>query len=157
MNPCPCGFDGDPDQNCRCTPNQIQRYRQRISGPLLDRIDLTVAMTRIAASDLLDNSKHSESSAPVKTRVIQANNIQLERQGCNNAQLSGTALENFCSLGKAEKFILQQAMENMKLSARALHRILRVARTIADLEQAPDLNNEHIGEALGYRNPELKL
>jgi len=155
MNPCPCGYDGDPELSCRCTRNQIQRYRQRISGPLLDRIDLTIAMTRIPPSTLLDHSEPSENSASVRARVIQANTLQMERQGCANALLAGADLAKFCELGTAEKSFLQSAMDNIKLSARGLHRTLRVARTIADLESTPKLTTEHIGEALAYRNPGL--
>jgi magnesium chelatase family protein len=156
MNPCPCGYEGDPEHHCRCTSNQILRYRQRISGPLLDRIDLTIAMSRIPASDLLSKAKGSENSATVRERVVQANRRQIKRQGCTNAQLNGAALDEFCCLGKTEKLFLEDAMEHLKLSARALHRTLRVARTIADLEGVNTLNTEHIGEALGYRNPEFK-
>jgi len=156
MNPCPCGFDGDPEQNCRCTANQIQRYRQRISGPLLDRIDLTIAMTRIPSSTLLNSTELAENSTSVKARVIQAHALQLRRQGCANALLAGADLKKFCALGAKEKGFLQTAMDNIKLSARGLHRTLRVARTIADLEGVTTLSTEHISEALAYRNPELK-
>lgn len=156
MNPCPCGFDGDPEQSCRCTRNQIQRYRQRISGPLLDRIDLTIAMARVPASELIDNHRRSESSAAVKARVIRANALQLERQGCSNAHLSGAPLDGFCALAAQEKKFMTAAMESIKLSARGLHRTLRVARTIADLEGDDELNIDHLSEALGYRNPDFK-
>ena len=156
MNPCPCGFDGDPEQNCRCTLSQIQRYRQRISGPLLDRIDLTIAMTRIPSSALLDSTKLSETSASVRARVVRANTLQIERQGCSNALLAGKDLTKYCELGTAQKHFLQTAMDHTKLSARGLHRTLRVSRTIADLEGAPGLTTEHISEALAYRNPGLK-
>ena len=156
MNPCPCGYNGDLEQSCRCTREQIRRYRQRISGPLLDRIDLTIPMTRIPASDLLNDTGKSENSARVKARVERANSLQMARQGCANAQLAGTALTRFCLLGKEEKRFLESAMESMKLSARGLHRTLRVARTIADLEGESTLTSGHIGEALAYRNPEFK-
>lgn len=156
MNPCPCGYDGDPEQSCRCTRNQIQRYRQRISGPLLDRIDLTIAMARVPPSALLNHSEPSEKSASVRARVIQANTLQMERQGCANALLAGADLTKYCELGTAQKSFLQTAMDNTKLSARGLHRTLRVSRTIADLEGASDLTTEHISEALAYRNPGLK-
>ncbi len=156
MNPCPCGYDGDPEQMCRCTPSQIQRYRQRISGPLLDRIDLTIAMARIPPSALLDSSELSETSASVGARVVRANTLQIERQGCANALLAGKDLTKYCELGTTQKRFLQTAMDNTKLSARGLHRTLRVSRTIADLEGTPALTTEHISEALAYRNPGLK-
>ena len=157
MNPCPCGFDGDPEQNCRCTNSQIQRYCQRISGPLLDRIDLTIAMTRIPPATLLRNSKPSESSASVRARVERANAVQIERQGCSNALLTGADLSKYCELAPQQSSFLETAMEKTKLSARGLHRTLRVARTIADLDDgASALTVEHIGEALAYRNPVFK-
>lgn len=156
MNPCPCGFDGDPEQSCRCTPSQIQRYRQRISGPLLDRIDLTIAMTRIPPDALLNDCALSENSASVRARVERASTLQTERQGCANSHLTGTALNKFCELGAAEKSFLHAAMDNLKLSARGLHRTLRVARTIADLQGEISLSTEHLGEALAYRNPGFK-
>ncbi|MBE9539383.1 MAG: YifB family Mg chelatase-like AAA ATPase [Proteobacteria bacterium] len=156
MNPCPCGYDGDPEQNCRCTQSQIQRYRQRISGPLLDRIDLTIAMTRIPPSTLLNSTGLSENSTSVKARVVQANALQTQRQGCANALLAGADLTKYCELGAAQKRFLQTAMDNIKLSARGLHRTLRVSRTIADLEGTSTLTTEHISEALAYRNPGLK-
>ncbi len=156
MNPCPCGFDGDLEQNCRCTRDQILRYRQRISGPLLDRIDLSVAMTRIPAADLLNENVKSESSGAVRARVERANALQSHRQGCANALLTGSALAKFCPLEKSEKRFLESAMEKMKLSARGLHRTLRVARTIADLAGATALTTDHLSEALAYRNLDLK-
>ncbi len=156
MNPCPCGFDGDPEQNCRCTSSQIQRYRQRISGPLLDRIDLTIAMTRIPPATLLRNTKPSESSASVRARVERANALQIERQGCSNALLTGADLSKHCELGPKQRSFLETAMEKTKLSARGLHRTLKVARTIADLDGVTALTVEHIGEALAYRNPGFK-
>jgi magnesium chelatase family protein len=157
MNPCPCGYDGDLEQSCRCTRNQIQRYRQRISGPLLDRIDLTIAMSRIPSSALLQDTRLSENSASVRARVVQANTLQIERQGCANAQLAGAVLAKYCALGSTEKSFLQSAMDKIKLSARGLHRSLRVARTIADLEGvSAALTVEHLSEALAYRNPGFK-
>ncbi|MCL4104448.1 UNVERIFIED_CONTAM: hypothetical protein GTU68_047410 [Idotea baltica] len=156
MNPCLCGFDGDPDRECRCTAGQIQRYRQRISGPLLDRIDLTVAVTRVAASTLLGNAAQAENSSAVRVRVARAHDRQLCRQGCANGQLAGQALKQACTLGQAEQQLLVSAIDALKLSARAMDRTLKVARTIADLEGAPVISEAHISEALAYRNPEFK-
>lgn len=157
MNPCQCGFDGDPDRPCRCTPGQIQRYRQRISGPLLDRLDLSVAMTRVSASTLLDNTMKAEGSAAVRARVIRASERQIYRQGCANGHLAGKTLTQVCQLGRGERQLLASAMDTLKLSARAIDRTLKVARTIADLGGEATLSSAHISEALSYRNPELKL
>lgn len=155
MNPCPCGYEGAPEQSCRCTRNQIQRYRQRISGPLLDRIDLTIAMTRIPTESLLNTTEPAENSSSVRARVVAANARQIARQGCANALLAGAELTTHCELGAAEKCFMQSAMDRAKLSARGLHRTLRVARTLADLEGAGALTTAHLSEALAYRNPGL--
>jgi magnesium chelatase family protein len=156
MNPCLCGFDGDPERSCRCTQSQIQRYRQRISGPLLDRLDLTVAMTRVPASTLLSTTVKVEGSSAVRARVVRASDRQTSRQGCANGHLVGKALKQVCSLGEEERQLLASAMDTLKLSARAMDRTLKVARTIADLAGEVSLSNAHISEALSYRNPEFK-
>lgn len=150
MNPCPCGYLGDPSGRCRCTTEQVQRYRQRISGPLLDRIDLQVDVPRLPPEDL--QGPAGESSKEVRQRVCKVRDCQLTRQGLANAQLTGSAIDRHCQLRAPEQQLLRQAMERLRLSARAYHRILRVARTIADLDNCSQIEAPHLGEALGYRN-----
>ncbi|MEE9336161.1 MAG: YifB family Mg chelatase-like AAA ATPase [Granulosicoccaceae bacterium] len=149
-NPCPCGYDGDADFNCRCTPDQILRYQQRLSGPFLDRIDLHVAMTRIDSKLLLDQVS-SEPSVDIRQRVIAARQIQLDRQGAQNATLTGRELKRHCKLGDDEKALLKQAMDSAHMSVRASYRMVKVARTIADLEGVDEIGEEALVEALGYR------
>ena len=156
MNPCPCGYTDDPDNPCRCTPEQIQRYRSRLSGPLLDRIDLHVPVHRLSPAELLRRSVDNESSAGVRARVTSSRARQVQRQGCANARIPPDRLLEACLLGRAETRYLEAAAVRMKLSGRALHRSLRVARTIADLADCPAIGTEHIGEALAYRNAELQ-
>ncbi len=151
MNPCPCGFLGDPERPCRCTPDQIQRYRSRVSGPLLDRIDLHVQVGRIAPGDLLTPQYTGESSAVVQERVCRSRERQEQRQGVANAQLSPDRLAGVCLLGDKEKRSLESAARQMHLSGRGLHRTLRVARTIADLDDSETIGMAHISEALAYR------
>ncbi len=150
MNPCPCGYLGDPGGRCRCTTDQVQRYRQRISGPLLDRIDLQVEVPRLPSQEL--QGPRGEASASVRQRVIAARQRQLDRQGCPNAQLGGTALDRHCRLDPPEEALLRRALDRLGLSARGYHRSLRVARSIADLAAAETITTDHLGEALGYRN-----
>jgi magnesium chelatase family protein len=151
MNPCPCGFLGDVGRPCRCTPDQIQRYRARISGPLLDRIDLHVQVCRLPPGDLLTPNDTNEPSAVVQERVSQCRERQQQRQGTPNAQLSPDKLASVCLLGEQEKKALESAARQMHLSGRGLHRTLRVARTIADLETSETIGMAHITEALAYR------
>ena len=151
MNPCPCGYLGDPERACRCSPDQVQRYRSRISGPLLDRIDLHVPVPRLPPSALLEPATASEPSGAVRERVSRCRERQLQRQGCPNAALSAEALAAVCRLGGAERAQLEAAITALQLSARALHRTLRVARTIADMAGAGPVGEEHVGEALAYR------
>lgn len=151
MNPCPCGYFGSADRHCRCTPDQVQRYRDRISGPLLDRIDLHVNVPRVCAQDLTDGGAPGETSATVLRRVTRARQLQYRRSGHANALLSGKALNAACSLAKSDTDLLNTAIERLQLSARAYHRILRVARTIADLQGAESIMTRHLTEALSYR------
>ena len=146
MNPCPCGYQGDPSGRCRCTPDQVRRYRDRISGPLLDRIDLHVEVPRQSLKDL----PPGEPSSSVRERVMAARQRQAER-GQVNARLGVAMIRQFCSLADREARLLETACERLNLSARAHHRILRVARTIADLDQAERIDISHLSEAIGYR------
>jgi magnesium chelatase family protein len=155
MNPCPCGFLGDPDRPCRCTPEQIQRYRARISGPLLDRIDLHVPVNRLPPGELLNPQGGGEGSREVRARVCHSRDAQQQRQGCANAQIPTDQLMPLCQLGDQEKRYLESAAQRMTMSGRALHRTLRVARTIADMAHSRQVTIEHISEALAYRNAEL--
>ena len=150
MNPCPCGYLGDRRRACRCTPDQVRRYRSRLSGPLLDRIDLHVPVERPDPMEL-DMAAPGEPSAVVRQRVVAARARQTARQGCANARLEGHPLEAHCALGEGERRLLAQAMERLQLSLRARARILRVARTLADLDDAPAITAAHLAEAIGYR------
>ena len=153
MNPCPCGYVGDPRQRCHCTPDQILRYRSRISGPLLDRIDICVEVPQVPLADLGGpRSGQDEDSATVRERVFKARRQSLMRAGRPNAEISTLELERDCALGPAERRWFETALERLGLSARAYHRVLRVARTIADLDGGvPLLEREHLAEALQYR------
>jgi magnesium chelatase family protein len=153
MNPCPCGYAGDAGLRCQCTPDQVQRYRSRISGPLLDRIDLCVQVPPVPLAELgSPASARDESSATVRERVLKARRQSLMRAGRPNAEISTRELERDCALGPAERRWFEMALERLGLSARAYHRVLRVARTIADLDGgAALLEREHLAEALQYR------
>jgi magnesium chelatase family protein len=151
MNPCPCGYAGDESGQCHCTPDQISRYRGRISGPLLDRIDLHVEVSRPKAFLLQHEGPAPESSASVRTRVLAARDIQNQRSGSTNAQLDGTALKQFCRITESDRSLLLHASEQHALSPRACIRILKVARTLADLEAEADIGTAHIAEAISYR------
>lgn len=150
MNPCPCGYNGHPSIECQCSPAQIIRYRSKISGPLLDRFDLHVEVPVQGGEVLLNRGERGESSADVRARVVAARVIQTGRGGLN-AELSGSALEQVCKLDADSEKLLLRAMEKLGLSARALHRILRVARTLADLGCSASVDRAHLVEALGYR------
>ncbi len=152
MNPCPCGHAGDPGGRCRCTPDQIARYRGRISGPLLDRIDISIEVPRVPLADLgRSRADTDEGSAAVRARVVEARQRQLQQHGCANGSLSGDALYAACALQPADRRHLEAALEKLRLSARAYHRVLRVARTIADLDAADRVERKHLGEALQLR------
>ncbi|HET6805096.1 MAG TPA: YifB family Mg chelatase-like AAA ATPase [Frateuria sp.] len=153
MNPCPCGYAGDARERCRCTPDQIQRYRGRISGPLLDRIDLCVEVPRVPLAELgAPRSVYDEDSATVRARVVQARERALARAGRPNAEINTRELERDCALGAAERRWFEASLERLGLSARAYHRVLRVARSIADLDGGSALlDRSHLAEALQYR------
>ena len=155
MNPCPCGFYSDPQKECTCTLPQIQRYRARISGPLLDRIDIQVEVPAVKYKELADRAD-GESSAAIRARVDQARQLQLERfQGRRlycNAQMASRDLKRFCTPDPAAERLLETAMAKLALSARAYTRILKVSRTIADLDGAADIGPGHVSEAIQYRS-----
>ncbi len=153
MNPCPCGYAGDPSGRCRCTPDQIHRYRARLSGPLLDRIDLQIEVPRVPLRDLaLAEGTGGEASATVAARVRGARDAAVSRAGRPNARLGSHQLDADCALSTAERSLLAQAVEQLGLSARAYYRVLRVARTIADLDGCPTrVGREHLAEALQFR------
>jgi len=150
MNPCPCGYLGHPSGQCRCTPDQIARYRGKLSGPLLDRIDLQIDVPPLP-STALQQAADGESSAVIRQRVVLARAVQMQRQGVPNARLSSADIERHCQTDAKASMLLQQAMSRLNLSARAYHRILKVARTIADLDRSEPLLAKHIGEAVQYR------
>ena len=154
MNPCPCGYLGHPSGKCRCTPDQIARYRARISGPLLDRIDLQIEVPSLPADALptrAGGARDGEPSAVVRDRVARAAARQRSRQGKPNGQLQTGELERWCVLDVESETMLKQAFARLSLSARAYHRILKVARTIADLAAADALSINHVAEAISYR------
>ncbi len=152
MNPCPCGYQGDPERVCRCSPGQVQAYRNRLSGPLLDRIDIQLEVPRIPPRQLRDLPRGEESSSVVLRRVVAARERQRRRQsGRLNAQLCGRTLEFVTRLPEALLDFLEQAVEKLHLSTRAYVRILKVARTIADLDASDVITREHLAEAIGYR------
>jgi len=150
MNPCPCGYFGHYNGKCRCTPDQISRYRGKISGPLLDRIDIQIEVPAVPQDDLLGKAA-GESSLSVQQRVNAARARQLARQGKNNALLSVTEIDAFCTPDAPGIALLQQALSRLNLSARAYHRILKVARSIADLAGSDAVTRSHIAEAVQYR------
>lgn len=150
MNPCPQGYDCDLRNNCRCTPEQQRRHRGRISAPLLDRIDLQVEVPKLPKEALRD-PKPAESSSDIRARVITARKRQLQRCGKTNADMNNRETETFCKLSESSQVLLDRAMDKFRLSARAYHRILKVARSIADLEQQDDIQQQHLMEALNYR------
>jgi len=152
MNPCPCGYLGSGFRDCRCTPDQVQRYRDRLSGPLLDRIDLMVEVSQPGdALFCTREQSDDESSASIRERVVRARQRQLSRQGAPNAQLGSTRLEEVVDLSSGDRSLLVQAAKRWGLSARAYHRVLRVARSIADLDDSTTVSSEHLAEALAYR------
>ena len=152
MNPCPCGYHGDPERACNDTLDQIARYRQKISGPLLDRIDIHLTVARLTPAQLREQQQaHPETSADLRAQSTAARRIQLERQGRPNAALNGSLLERHLHAEADVLPLLDRAAERMHLSMRSYQRILKVARSIADLAASPTVNRQHLAEALQYR------
>ena len=157
MNPCKCGYLGDPRHKCRCTPQQIQNYRARVSGPLLDRIDIHVEASALPVDDLRSKGD-GECSAEIRKRVVAARKIQAERFANSakaakiNAAMDASDIRKYCELGDEQASILAAAMEELNLSARAWDRILKVSRTIADLDNSEKIETHHLFEAINYRS-----
>ena len=158
LNPCPCGYRGDRLRGCSCSPYAIARYLSKLSGPLLDRIDMHVEVPRLPYDDI-SNNHPAEPSAAVRRRVETARERQRQRlgpSGCN-AAMPAKRLREHCAFDETSRTLLAAAVAKLHLSARAHDRILRVARTIADLAGAPDIATEHLAEAIGYRNLDRSL
>ena len=151
MNPCPCGYFGDSHNQCRCSSGQIRRYQSKLSGPFLDRIDIHIEVPALAHQELYSAASQQETSATVKQRIVRAQTRQRERRGHFNARLNNKEIEVDCCLSEDNQKLLQRSMDKMKLSARAYHRILKLARTIADLDNSDTIAIQHLSEAIGYR------
>ena len=156
MNPCPCGYLGDSKKQCTCNDFQIQRYRSRLSGPLLDRIDIQIEVPRLSTEELLNTNTKSESSAQIRERVIKARKIQIERYKdypiLTNSQLTAEYIKIFCKLDEKSENLLRNAISKFNLSGRSYDRLLKLARTIADLDSCENIESSHIAQALQYRN-----
>jgi magnesium chelatase family protein len=160
-HPCPCGYFGDPRRECRCSPVQVQRYRDRISGPLLDRIDIHIEVPAVQYQEMASNEP-GEASAAIGTRVEQVRAIQRQRFSGNgkartNARMSARQIKAFCTLDGEAEGMMKMAMTELNFSARAYDRILKVARTIADLEGQERIQAHHVAEAIQYRTLDRNL
>lgn len=159
MNPCPCGYYGSTDKQCTCSEEQIQKYIHRISGPLLDRIDIHIEVESVKYQKL-ESDTNSEPSSAIRKRVNMARNIQLDRYKeyniFSNSELTPNLISKYCKLSKNSKKILESAFNRLGLSARAYSRILKVARTIADLDNSTNIETHHLAEAIQYRNLDRK-
>ena len=160
MNPCPCGKYGDPNQVCKCTPPQIQRYLGKISGPLLDRIDIQVEVSSVPFEDITDKTNNAETSAQIKERVQRARSIQLDRYSGTdvycNSQLNSAQIRKYCALPPEGELLMKRIFERFNMSARAYTRVLKVARTIADLDGNNDISTDNLLEAVQYRSIDKK-
>lgn len=155
MNPCPCGFLGDSKNECVCTPSQIQRYTSKVSGPLLDRIDIHIEVPALDFSEM-SSTHHGECSALIKERVIRCRAVQTKRfvdypKIHTNSQMSGKLIETFCKLDQISSSLLEKSVRKLGLSARAYHRILKIARTIADMDNSNPIEKRHVAEAVQLR------
>jgi magnesium chelatase family protein len=154
MNPCPCGFYGDKEKNCLCSPGQIINYGKKISGPIIDRIDIHINVPRVRF-DKLAETKNNEQSRDIKSRVMQARAVQRQRfkstPFITNSEMTSEAVKQFCQIDASSQQLLRNAVDQMHLSVRAYFRILKLARTIADLSAAERISPAHIAEALQYR------
>ncbi|HEX8751104.1 MAG TPA: ATP-binding protein, partial [Nitrospira sp.] len=161
MNPCPCGYYGDRSRECLCTPQEIHRYRAKLSGPLQDRIDIHIEVPSVPVRELYDDGPTPEPSSSIRTRVLEARDRQARRYSRDgihtNAQLKPRLMKRYCGLDRGGQELLEQAMTRLGLSARAHGRILRVARTIADLAGAERIDSVHVAEAIQYRSPDRRL
>ena len=155
MNPCPCGFLGDREKQCTCTDVQVQRYKSRLSGPLLDRIDLIINVPRLTTEELINTKTEAEPSAKIRERVIKARKLQAKRyehEGIlTNSELTAEMIKKYCKLDDESNSILKLAAQKYQLSGRRYHRVLKIARTIADLDESQDIKSLHITQALQYR------
>lgn len=156
MNPCPCGFYGVPDHTCKCSAQQLQRYLSRISGPLLDRFDIQIDVPALKSQELLSENFESENSSAIRERVVVARETQLKRYHAQrifcNAQLPAKLIKDLCKLDSACLTLMEKAIRKFHLSARAYHRVLKVARTISDLDASADIRTHHLAEAIQYRS-----
>ncbi len=151
MNPCPCGYAGDPRGRCRCSAAAVSRYRQRLSGPLVDRIDMHVELAALPAGHLMDEGPVAETSAAAAARVVAARERQMGRQGLLNSRLSSRQTERHCRLGPQSRALLSAVIDRLGLSARAYHRVLKLARTCADLAGQPEIRLDDVSEAVNLR------
>lgn len=159
---CPCGYYGDDRHTCRCTPGQINRYRSRVSGPLLDRIDIHIEVPALKVEEITGEIKNSaENSATMRERVMAAHERQVERYSEEhfnfNSQLKGKKLKKYCLLDDESVFLMKDAIDRLGLSARAYDRILRLSRTIADMEGSEYIKSHHVAEAIQYRSLDRKV
>jgi magnesium chelatase family protein len=156
MNPCPCGNFGHPDKECLCSPYKIQKYRSRISGPLLDRIDMHLEVAALKTSELVGEMPVGDTSDVIRKRVINARNIQRSRfDGSKihcNSKMNSKSIKKYCVIDEDGKNLLRSAIDRLGFSARAYDRILKVSRTIADLDGSERINKNHVAEAIQYRN-----
>ena len=161
VNPCPCGYYGSDVKQCKCLPGAISRYQKRISGPILDRIDLHIDVSQVKAEKLIAAGVNAENSKTIQKRVQNARNVQLKRfnglKTKNNAEMSTKLAREYCKLTPDEEKLMRQAISSLGLSARSYYKVLKVARTIADLGQEADIQSKHLSEALQFRPREEHL
>jgi len=160
MNPCPCGFFGDPKKECVCSFPQIQRYRSKVSGPLMDRIDLHTEVPAVQYKDLSEKAG-GRSSKEILKQVKKARDVQAERfhkmKIFKNADMTSRQIRKFCTVDSASEVLLEKAMDRLGFSARAYSRILKISRTIADLEESADIKSDHVAEAIQYRSLDRRI